>query len=199
MSQHPFMPILGGLIGLAIGALGGYLSYTLINDPIEVIVQEPEIIKESLTAEEILSLCDEQIEDAIQNEKASLSNAHDRVTDLQAILDAREVELAGLKQKAKGDESATLGLARDDWERYQSIGRECDDCHSVGYEAERYAKGTRDQARAMVSRMSQKMAEPYDAARIDEATDDWLELARDRDLFVALFPHDHPDDTGGGL
>lgn len=100
---------------------------------------------------------------------------------------------------AKGDESATLGLARDDWGRYQSIGRECDDCHSVGYEAERYAEGTREQARAMVSRMSQKMAQPYDEARIDEATDQWLELARDRDLFLRLFPHDHPDDTGGGL
>jgi len=108
-------------------------------------------------------------------------------------------QVARYVTKSKGDESATLGLAQEDWDRYQAVGRECDDCHSVGYEASRYADGTREDARAMVSRMSQKMAVPYDEARIDEATDEWLELVRDRELFLRLFPHDHPDDTGGGL
>ncbi len=100
---------------------------------------------------------------------------------------------------AKGDSASTLGFPAEDWERYQRIGRECDDCHSIGYEAERYREASRDETRAMVARMSQKMADPYNEERIDSATDDWLEVIEDEGVFARLYPHDDPDDTGGGL
>ena len=100
---------------------------------------------------------------------------------------------------SKGVETATLDLSVDDWDRYQRIGQECDDCHSIGYEAERYLKVSREETRDMIARMSQKMAKPYSDGRIESATDDWLEVIGDDDLFARLYPHDNPEDTGGGL
>jgi mono/diheme cytochrome c family protein len=108
-------------------------------------------------------------------------------------------QIASHVTASKADPEASLGLPAADYSRYVALGGDCDDCHSIGYEGPRYAKGTRAEARAMVARMAQKMAEPFDEDRIDEATDTWLALVKDPALLARLFPHDDPEHSGGGL
>ncbi len=81
------------------------------------------------------------------------------------------------------------------WERWGEVGRTCGPCHSIGWNAELYNEGEdpRGRARAMVTRMSQKMVEPLDEAGIDRLTDDWLELIADEEQLRAVFPHDYPE------
>jgi hypothetical protein len=99
-------------------------------------------------------------------------------------------------------EKGTLDAGFEDVERYEDyvdVVETCDPCHSVGYEAERYRTGTRDDAVAMIERMNQKLIEPLDDAELQVITDDYLELLSEPKLFDRLFPHDVPESGGGGL
>ncbi len=94
-----------------------------------------------------------------------------------------------------GDDSATLGLAPPEWERFRRVGELCSPCHSLSWNADDYRRDAhRDEhARAMVARMSQKMVNPLSPTEIDAVARDWLELIRDPERFDGLFPHDRPE------
>lgn len=97
------LSLTGGLIGgLILGIGAGYALHSFLADPVEVIVSEPTVIKENLTAEEIAAFC----EDEVKDERASLGTAQDKVTDLQSRLDAREAELVTLKKEAESKKAA---------------------------------------------------------------------------------------------
>lgn len=97
------LSLTGGLIGgLILGIGAGYALHSFLADPVEVIVSEPTVIKENLTAEEIAAFC----EDEVKDERASLGTAQDKVTDLQSRLDAREAELATMKKEAESKKAA---------------------------------------------------------------------------------------------
>lgn len=101
------LSLTGGLIGgLILGIGAGYALHSFLADPVEVIVSEPTVIKENLTAEEIAAFC----EDEVLDERAALGTAQDKVTDLQSRLDARESELATL-QKDTESKKASAGAA----------------------------------------------------------------------------------------
>lgn len=97
------LSLAGGLVGGLVLGLGvGYVLHGFLADPVEVIVSEPTVIKENLTAEEIAAFC----EDEVKGERAALGTAQDKVTDLQARLDARNAELETLRQETEQKKAA---------------------------------------------------------------------------------------------
>ncbi|MCO4773996.1 MAG: hypothetical protein KDA24_28445, partial [Deltaproteobacteria bacterium] len=93
----------------------------------------------------------------------------------------------------RGDESATLGLASEQWERFMEVERQCATCHSISWNADDYREGDLAKARATVARMSQKMVEPLSEEEIDRIAEDWKALLDDPVAFDRLFPHDMPE------
>jgi len=71
----------------------------------------------------------------------------------------------------------------------------CGFCHSVTYEAERYATEDADEVRRMVVRMNDKihLGLRMDEATIDRITEDYSRLIQDLDRFDRLVPHDRPE------
>lgn len=103
---------LGGLL------LGGGLGYglaVLLTDPVEKIVTEPQIIKQELTEEEMLAFCDDQI----QPERKKVEDAHAKVLELQAELDAREAELTQMKAQDEKDD-ARRAVAAKKWKEMEA-------------------------------------------------------------------------------
>jgi mono/diheme cytochrome c family protein len=99
----------------------------------------------------------------------------------------------------KGEENNSRGLEPQLLERLQAVYNECDDCHSVSYEAARYLDASSSELRSMLERMGQKLAEPYTQQELDQLVDDYSELISSPARFDQLFPHDRPEDSGGGL
>ena len=97
-----------GLGALVVGGGLGYGLHAMLQDPVEVIVSEPQIIKEELTEEELLAFCDEQIEP----QRLEAQDAHQKVVDLQAALEAREAELAEMKKSNEKDEAKRAAAAK---------------------------------------------------------------------------------------
>lgn len=109
-----------------------------------------------------------------------------------------EEQLVRYLSEHKGTDANDFGLGAryDDYARVVEV---CDPCHSLTYEAERYAEAPRATTYDMVVRMNQKLAEPLSDDELDTITDDYLELLRAPDTFDRLFPHDLPEPRGGGL
>ncbi len=92
-----------------------------------------------------------------------------------------------------GDEGASVGIEPAEWARYDAVGQACATCHSISWNADRWATRDRDETWSMVERMSQKMVDPLTAEQLDSVTDAYMSLVRDPDLFDHLFPHDRPE------
>lgn len=92
-----------------------------------------------------------------------------------------------------GDEAASLGLPPAEWALYDEVGEACATCHSISWNAERWGRRDRDEARAMIERMSQKMVEPLSEDQLERVTDSYMRLVRDPELLEHLFPHDRPE------
>jgi chromosome segregation ATPase len=103
-------------MGIAGGALLGYGFHNAISEP-EVVVQTPEVIKETMSEEELLALC----ADAYTDDRDRLSNSQGRVVDLQAELEARERELAEMKAEADRDAAGAAAAATRWKEMEQTI------------------------------------------------------------------------------
>ncbi|MDG1484206.1 MAG: hypothetical protein P8R54_31735 [Myxococcota bacterium] len=106
------------LVALAIGAVaGGIIGYAghAIFVPPEVIVPPPEIIKEEISDEDLMALCEELTDE----EKIKVVAAQERVSSLQNELAAKEAELANLKREAEKDESRAAA-ARKKWREMES-------------------------------------------------------------------------------
>lgn len=113
MSVVKTVPI--GLGALVVGAGLGYGLHALLADPVEKIVTEPQIIKQELTEEEMLAFCDDQI----QPERQKVEDAHAKVLDLQAQLDAREAELSQMKAEDEKDD-ARRAAAGKKWKEMEA-------------------------------------------------------------------------------
>ncbi|MCP4868143.1 MAG: hypothetical protein GY898_05445 [Proteobacteria bacterium] len=79
--------------------------------------------------------------------------------------------------------------------KVRDVVKYCGFCHSVTYEAERYAKEDADELRRMVVRMNDKihLGLRMDEATLDRITKDYSELIQDIDRFDELVPHDRPE------
>lgn len=71
----------------------------------------------------------------------------------------------------------------------------CGFCHSVTYEAERYATADPDEVRRMVVRMNDKihLGLRMDEATLERITKDYSDLIQDVDRWDELVPHDRPE------
>ena len=96
-----------GLGALVVGSGLGYGLHALLADPVEVIVSEPQIVKQELTEEELLAFCDDQI----APERHKVQDAQDKVLELQAQLDAREAELKTMKDQGEKDDARRAAAA----------------------------------------------------------------------------------------
>lgn len=95
---HVFLLI---LVATVIGVFGGMAGHEMYSEPV-VIMPPPEVIKEELTEAELRMLA----EDFIATEADRAAEAIERVSTLQAELDAKVAELAKLKgDKAKGSQA----------------------------------------------------------------------------------------------
>ncbi|MEE2828224.1 MAG: hypothetical protein VX498_03465 [Myxococcota bacterium] len=101
--------------------------------------------------------------------------------------------------REKRAEQQTFGLSQERFEALNKTYKECDDCHSVSYEAGRYAEASESEVRSMIERMGQKLAEPYAEAQLDELTEAYIDLLSSAERFDRIFPHDRPEHSGGGL
>jgi len=96
------------VIGVLGGALIGYVAHALFTEP-EVVIPPPQVIRDEISEEDLLALCEELTEP----QKARVVAAHERVTSLQAALEARESELKKLKaQSLKGAERREAAALR---------------------------------------------------------------------------------------
>lgn len=95
------------------------------------------------------------------------------------------------------DESATLGLDADLYERAHDLDRTCSSCHALSRADLRY-RGAPVEVRAeVIARMVHKMGEPLTDAEIASMVDVWSEVTSDPERFDLLFPHDRPTREGG--
>lgn len=101
-------------IGTAAGGVIGYAGHAIFVQP-EVIVPPPEIIKEEISDEALMALCEELTD----TEKVKVVAAQERVASLQSELAAKEAELASLKQAAEKDESRAAA-ARKKWREMEN-------------------------------------------------------------------------------
>ena len=97
-----------GLGALVVGSGMGYGLHALLADPVEVIVSEPQIVKQELTDEELLAFCDDQV----APERTRAHDAQEKVVDLQAQLDAREAELKQMKAQGEKDQARRDAAAK---------------------------------------------------------------------------------------
>jgi hypothetical protein len=107
---------------------------------------------------------------------------------------AVQEQLVRFLAQTKGTDAQDFGVAN--YGEYADTIAFCDDCHSVYYEAERYAELDRDAVHAMVERMNDKVAKPASDAELQRHTDRYRELLADPALFDRLAPHDLPEPTG---
>jgi len=108
-------PLLLGAAGLLAGAAVGYAVKHLTTDPVAIVVQQPEVVKQELSPEELENLCSEPLDD----ERMNLAKAQAKVVDLQAQLQARESELGKLKGQVEVDEQKRAAAARR-WKEMES-------------------------------------------------------------------------------
>lgn len=101
--------ILVGVIAVVVGGGLGWLAHQQLVEPEQVVLREPQVVKQELTAEELAEVC----ADLTQTEQQRLAAAQANVTGLQSRLDEREKELADLKAKSKkGAEAAAANKQR---------------------------------------------------------------------------------------
>ncbi|MFT5680184.1 MAG: putative nucleic acid-binding Zn-ribbon protein [Myxococcota bacterium] len=101
-------------IGTAAGGVIGYAGHAIFVQP-EVIVPPPEIIKEQISEEALMALCEELTD----TEKVKVVAAQEKVSSLQSQLAAKEAELATLKQQNEKDETRQVA-ARKKWRAMES-------------------------------------------------------------------------------
>jgi hypothetical protein len=94
-----------------------------------------------------------------------------------------------------GDDMATVGESKEDWDRFAELADRCQDCHSVSWNSDRFRDADFDETRRMVVRMSTKLVEPLKPDEIDRFTQDYRDLMADPERFDRLFPHDRPIPT----
>ncbi|MCB9761034.1 MAG: hypothetical protein H6739_14440 [Alphaproteobacteria bacterium] len=105
MSNNNLVLAIGGLV---IGVVAGAGVYALTSSPETVTVNEVHEVEKELTAEELEALCSDQL----AGERATLQTAQAKVVDLQSQLDAREAELAKMKEGAEKDEAKRAAAAK---------------------------------------------------------------------------------------
>lgn len=96
------------LFGCGIGAAVGYVAHATFAADDKVIIPPAAVIKAEISDEDLASLCEELTDD----EATKAREAQNRVESLQTQLQAKEAELAQLKQEAEGDEQKRQAAAR---------------------------------------------------------------------------------------
>jgi mono/diheme cytochrome c family protein len=89
-------------------------------------------------------------------------------------------------------EDATLDLPAPQYRAYQELDRRCAQCHSLGWNAEKYAAMDRQGVAAMVRRMLAKNNTRLEEKEVQRLVRDYATVVKDRGLFKRLFPHDLP-------
>jgi chromosome segregation ATPase len=108
MSSNPSLPVAAALM-LAGGTLGFAAHFAMSSDNIVTkVVTEEKVVAERLSDEEIAEIC----ETVTLDEKERLRAAQDRVTDLKASLESREMELAELRDKQRRAREAGVALGQ---------------------------------------------------------------------------------------
>lgn len=103
-----------GFMGSIMGAGFGYMLSALNPPEPEIIVQEPEVVMQELTDEQLANLCAE----LTTEEKKNVLQVQQEVTSLQSQLDEKEAELERLKNKIHKDE-ASKEAARKKWKQME--------------------------------------------------------------------------------
>lgn len=103
--------ILAVLLGGGLGAGIGFAAHAMLAEPEPPPPPTVEIVKQELSAEEIASLC----KDEVEPERKALLQAHERVKTLESDIAAREKEIADYKAKAEKD-AAGRAAAKKKWE-----------------------------------------------------------------------------------
>ncbi len=107
-----------------------------------------------------------------------------------------------LRDAGLADDTTTLlDLSEEETDEVRQLVRYCGFCHSVTYEADRYAEETPDEVRRMVVRMNDKihLGLRMDEAKIDEVTEDYRRYIEDLGRWDRLVPHDRPELGTGRL
>lgn len=102
-SGFPVQAIVGLAAGLAAGAIGAVLLA-----PPKVVQAPPEVIKQELSKEELLAICD----DTNQDVREALTTAHRKVIDLEGQLEEKEAALTALQKESEGDEARRAAAAK---------------------------------------------------------------------------------------
>lgn len=103
--------ILAVLLGGGLGAGIGFAAHAMLAKPEPPPPPTVEIVKQELSAEEIASLC----KDEVEPERKALLQAHERVKSLESDIAAREKEIADYKAKAEKD-AAGREAAKKKWQ-----------------------------------------------------------------------------------
>jgi cytochrome c553 len=103
----------------------------------------------------------------------------------------RFVAEAGLVEESGG----LLDLSPAEATKVRDVVTYCGFCHSVTYQAERYAREDPAEVRRMVVRMNDKihLGLQMDDATLERITADYVELIQDLDRWDRLVPHDRPE------
>jgi cytochrome c553 len=90
----------------------------------------------------------------------------------------------------RSDEETTLGLPAEQYERFSTLGRTCNRCHSISRSADRYRDANPAEMLELVRRMSQKSGGDRIAPKESFFASTYTELMAQEGLFETMFPHD---------
>jgi len=107
-SGLPTSAAVAGFVGFTVvGLVLGIVGHSLFGET-KIVKAPPEVMKQELSEQELLALCDSTTEDV----RDSLNNAQQKVLDLQSQLDAKEKELTDMKAQDEKDEARKAAAAK---------------------------------------------------------------------------------------
>ncbi len=146
MAQTPaWLAPVAAIVGIGLG----YALFHALSDPVKVVVQEPQVIKQELTEEELAAFCEE----TNRPHREALSEAQARVETLQSDLEEREAELEKLRAEMKKRDAAGKKVAA----RIRELEQQVEDLQQRLAQAEQERDQALEQLKETVKQLNEQI------------------------------------------
>lgn len=156
------------LFGCGIGAAVGYVAHATFAANDKVIIPPAAVIKAEISDEDLASLCEELTDD----EATKAREAQNRVESLQTQLQAKEAELAQLKEEAAGDEVKRKAAAK----QWRAMEKEIEELRATLTVAEQERDEARKELKETIVKLDKQIKK---SNRLKKKAEDFREKAKE--------------------
>jgi len=157
-SGLPTSAAIAGFVGFTVvGLVLGIVGHSLFGEP-TIAKAPPEVIKQELSEQELLALCDSTTEDV----RDSLNNAQQKVLDLQSQLDSKEKELSDMKAQDEKDEAKKAAAVK----KWKAMEQEIADLEVKLAQAESERDQLRTELQDTLVKLDHEIAEKEKAVKL---------------------------------